>query len=97
MNKATIAAANYDAQWGADTATDASWHAFRIPGLEHISGDEFRMKVKPLIINFPAIEELLITAGIPRTRAYQYVEQFSNDLHIGELAHALAERMERIG
>ena len=75
----------------------SEWAEFRIKGLEHIQGDEFRIEVTPLVVDWRGIEEQLLAAGVEKYRAAQYVEQFAYSVRTQELAHMLAERMERIG
>ena len=77
-------------------SNNETWQEFRIPGLEYIQADEFRMLVNPLTVDWSEIDHQLVSAGIPKDRVDRYIEQIQDIVAIGELAHSLAERMTRI-
>ena len=69
---------------------------FKIEGLKEVEPGVYEIMMKPINLDYEAIEKQLMAGGIDRRTAVDYIESFAEMVQQKEVARMLTRNMERV-
>lgn len=76
---------------------------YRVHGVQYTDADRatdggliLSLHTVPLLVQWDDIRRMLVAGGVAPERADAYVQRMARIIECGEMAHSLADRMERL-